>query len=144
MTFAKTFAAVFLAIILAAGLIFVLGQVGSVNKKNAELRQFLFDSAIKNEAYNWAWHHSKEDPDQRIYQTRLAAIRKAEEAGDPSPPKFLDSYATLKQAVILPDGTAILPVGTGLEFVSFQQDGTVRVRYSAVDMTLPASAVEVK
>jgi hypothetical protein len=74
----------------------------------------------------------------------VAQIRKAEEADDTSPPKFPDSYVTLRQAVILPDGSATLAAGTGVEFVVFQQDGTVRVRYSGRDMTVPASVVEVK
>jgi hypothetical protein len=144
LTTIKTFAAVFLAVILAVGLIFFLRGVASFNKERAETSQFLFNSAIDHEAWNWAWHHEKEDPDQQIFHKRIEQIKKAQEAGDMSPPKFPDSYATLRQAVILPDGSATLAAGTGVEFVAFQDDGTIHVRYSGVDMTLPTSVVQVK
>lgn len=144
MTFAKTFAAVFLAVILAAALIFFLYGAASVNKQRVETSQFLFNSAIDHEAWNWAYHHTKEDSNQQIFQKRIDQIRKAQEAGDASPPHFPDSYATLKKAVILPDGSATLPAGTGVEFVAFQRDGSVEVRYSEQDMKLPASAVQVR
>jgi len=143
MTFAKTFAAVFLAIIAAAGVILFLRQVVVANNARAETRQLLFKSAIDRETHNWAFNHQKEDPDGTIYQGRINAIKKAREAGDGFPPKLPDSYATLNHDILL-DNITIVPAGTGLEFVAFQQNGTVEVRYSGRDLRIPAGVVDVR
>jgi hypothetical protein len=160
MTFAKTFAAVFLAVILAAGLIFFLRGVASSNKERAETSQFLFKSAIDNEVFNWVHHHAKEDPDRQILQKRLDQITKAQEAGDPVPPHFPDSYDT-ERAVETPpapaptfmitltapvpiqtkSGTVTLPIGTKLQFVS-QLNDRVHVHYLNSDYFVPLSATD--
>jgi hypothetical protein len=144
MTFAKTFVDVFLALILAAVLIFFLYLGASFNKERAETRAFLSKSAIDHETVDWTCNHRDEDPDGQILQKRIDAINKAQRRGDEYPPRFSDCYTTLKQAIILPGESVTVPVGTGVEFVGFQQGGTVWVRYSGVDMTLPASALVVR
>jgi hypothetical protein len=88
MNFRKTFAAVFLAILLAAGVIWIVVDYAKHRKAGEEARALIFEMAQHTDSLDWETHRSKYDPDGKTLLDHGETIRAAYKRGDPLPPEF--------------------------------------------------------